>query len=131
MPLVRIDVVEHRRNAEELRELANVVQGVMVDVFGAPENDRYQIISQHFAGEIILDDSGLGFTRSEDIVVIEVTHQGRDDSQKQAMYRLLSERLGDRLGLSGDDLVVSVSRNERSDWSFGRGESQFMDGELR
>ena len=40
MPLVRIDVVEGR-SEEELRELANAVQEVLVDVFAAPDRDRY------------------------------------------------------------------------------------------
>ena len=46
MPLVRIDVKEGR-SPEQLRRLADVVQEVMLEVFDAPDRDRYQIITVH------------------------------------------------------------------------------------
>ena len=129
MPLVRIDVVEGRSD-EELRELADVVQEVMLDVFAAPERDRYQIIHEHRPGRIIAEDTGLGFERTDDVVVIQVTQQGRGEEQKKALYAELANRLQKRVGLAPSDLIVSVTENTRDDWSFGLGRAQFLEGDL-
>lgn len=130
MPLVHIHVVEDRRDAAALRRLADVVQSVMLDVFAAPPRDRYQLISEHKLGLIIAEDTGLGFTRTDDLVVIQVTQQGRDEEQKKALYATLAQRLHDECGLDGDDLIVSLVENTRADWSFGRGVAQFLTGDL-
>ena len=129
MPLVRIDILEGRPE-EELRELADVVQEVMEDVFVAPERDRYQIIHEHRPGRIIAEDTGLGFRRTEDLVIIQVTQQGRTEDQKKALYAGLADRLRERIGLAPSDLIVSVTESTRADWSFGMGRAQFLEGDL-
>ena len=129
MPLVRIDVVEGRSD-EDLALLADTVQAVMVEHFAAPERDRYQVIHEHRPGRIIALDTGLGFERSQDVVVIQVTQQGRDEAQKKALYRALSDELAAHCGLAPADLVVSVVENTPADWSFGFGRAQFLEGDL-
>lgn len=130
MPLVRIDVVEGRRNSEELRLLADTVQEVLLDVFAAPPGDRYQVITEHRPGQLICEDTGLGIERSDDLVVLQVFQQGRSDEQKRALYAGLSRRLAQVTALAPGDLVVSVVGNTRADWSFGLGRAQFLDGDL-
>jgi len=129
MPLVRIDV-NQGRTGEELRQLADTVHQVMLDEFAAPEGDRYQIITEHAPGQIIAEDTGLGFTRTRDVTVIQVFQQGRSEEQKRAMYRSLARLLEEHCGIAPTDLIVSVVANERSDWSFGLGRAQFIDGDL-
>jgi phenylpyruvate tautomerase PptA (4-oxalocrotonate tautomerase family) len=129
MPLVRIDVIDGRSD-EELKRLADIVHNVMVDVFAAPERDRYQLIHEHAPGRLIVEDTGLGITRSEAVVVIQVTEQGRDESQKKALYAALARALEARVGLRPEDLIVSIVANTPADWSFGLGRAQFLDGEL-
>ncbi len=129
MPLVRIDVVEGREPAE-LRRLADVVQEVMLDVFAAPPRDRYQIITEHPQGQIIAEDTGLDLDRSDGVVVIQVTHQGRGREQKEALYAALAERLSERGQVRPQDLIVSLVENTKEDWSFGLGRAQFLTGEL-
>ncbi len=130
MPLVRIDVVEGRRNPEQLRLLADTVQEVLLDVFAAPPRDRYQVITEHRPGQLICEDTGLGIERTDDLVVLQVFQQGRSDEQKRALYAGLCRRLGEATGLAPGDLVVSVAANTRADWSFGLGRAQFLDGDL-
>lgn len=129
MPLVRVDVVEGR-SEEELRELADAVQEIMEEVFIAPKRDRYQIIHEHKPGRIIAEDTGLGFGRTEDLVIIQVTQQGRNEAQKKALYAGLADRLQERTGLAPSDLIVSVTESTRADWSFGLGRAQFLEGDL-
>lgn len=129
MPLVRIDVQEGR-TPEALRLIADTVQEVMLDVFAAPVGDRYQIITEHPVGQIIAEDTGLGFERSAGVTVIQIFQQGRSEEQKKAAYRELARRLDERCGLSPTDLVISVVANGRQDWSFGLGRAQFLEGDL-
>jgi len=129
MPLVRIDV-QQGRTPSQLRQLADTIQDVMLDVFAAPPGDRYQIITEHPVGQIIAEDTGLGLERSDGVTVIQIFQQGRTAEQKQNAYEQLAKRL-DAAGLVRPaDLIVSVTGNTREDWSFGLGRAQFLTGEL-
>jgi phenylpyruvate tautomerase PptA (4-oxalocrotonate tautomerase family) len=129
VPLVRIDVVEGRE-PEQLRRLADVVQEVLEEVFAAPPRDRYQVIDEHSSRNLILQDTGLGFERSDDRVLVQVFQQGRSEEQKKALYSRLAERLEAECGVAPTDLMVSVAANGREDWSFGLGRAQFLEGDL-
>lgn len=129
VPLVRIDVVEGRTD-DEVRRLADTVQAVMVEHFAAPERDRYQVIHEHRPGRVLALDTGLGFERTDDVVIVQVTQQGRTDDQKRALYAALAERLERDCGIAPTDVVVSVVENTPADWSFGLGRAQFLDGDL-
>ncbi len=129
MPLVRIDVQQGRTPAA-LRQIADTVQGVMLDVFAAPPRDRYQIITEHPVGQIIAEDTGLGYTRTDGVTVIQIFQQGRTSAQKQTAYEQLAKRLEAECGLRPEDLIISVVANDRVDWSFGLGRAQFLDGDL-
>ena len=129
MPLVRIDV-QTGRTQTQLRRLADVVQDVMLEVFAAPPRDRYQIITEHPVGHIIAEDTGLGLERSDGVTVVQIFQQGRTADQKQAAYAHLAERLATEDLVRPEDLIVSVTVNERADWSFGLGRAQFLEGEL-
>ncbi len=130
MPLVHIHVIESRRSATQLRELADAVQAVMLEHFAAPPRDRYQLITEHRQGQIIAEDTGLGFERTDDIVIVQIFQQGRTVHHKQAAYRALAQRLEADTGLRPSDLIVSVVANSREDWSFGNGAAQFVEGHL-
>jgi len=88
VPLVRIDV-QQGRSTTQLRKLADVVQEVMQDVFAAPPGDRYQVLTEHPVGQVIAEDSGLGFRRTGDLVILQVFHQGRSEQQKTSAYEQL------------------------------------------
>jgi phenylpyruvate tautomerase PptA (4-oxalocrotonate tautomerase family) len=129
MPLVRIDVVEGREPAA-LRRLADVVQEVVEEVFAAPPRDRYQVVDEHPSRNLILQDTGLGFERSDDRVLVQIFQQGRSEEQKKALYARLAQRLEADCGVAPTDLMVSVAANNREDWSFGLGRAQFLEGDL-
>lgn len=128
MPLVKIDVIEGRKE-EELTQLADVIQEVMMETFAAPKRDRFQIINEHKPGQLKILDAGLGYTRTDKIVFIQVTQQGRTREQKQAMYARMSEKLKS-IGIPPTDLIISVVENKKEDWSFGEGKAQFLIGDL-
>ena len=44
----------------------------MVDAFKVPFRDRYQIVTEHEADRLIMQDTGLGFDRSDKRILIEL-----------------------------------------------------------
>lgn len=93
MPLIRFDVIEGR-NEESLRKLLDAAHRAVVKAFDVPERDRYQIVTQHPANELVIQDTGLGFERSRDLVVISVTSTERSNQQKKTSIDWLFKSWG-------------------------------------
>ena len=129
MPLLRIDVIEGRSEAE-LRELLDAIHSAMLAAFKVPERDRYQIVHEHPAAEMKIEDTGLGIPRTERIVMVQVTTRPRTRLEKQNFYELLCRELLQRCEVKASDVFVSITQNTDEDWSFGYGRAQFITGEL-
>lgn len=129
MPLLKFDVIEGR-DEQSLKNLLDAAHRAMLEAFGVPERDRYQIVHQHPPHELIIQDTGLGFERSHDLVVITVTSKERTEEQKQKLYKLLAQELHESCGIRPEDIMVSIVTNGDADWSFGMGEAQFLTGKL-
>jgi hypothetical protein len=122
-------VIEGRSEAE-LKELLDAIHSATLAAFKVPERDRYQIIHEHPAAEMRIEDTGLGILRSERIVMVEVTTRPRSRLEKRDFYELLCQELLRRCGVKASDVVVSITQNADEDWSFGYGQAQFITGEL-
>lgn len=129
MPLIRIDLTEGR-SEKEIKNIMDTVQDCSVEAFEVPVRDRYQIVTEHKPGRMILLDTGLGFERSEKAIVIQVFTSPRATINKNKFYKLLSQNLQANCNLEPKDLLVSIMTNTDVDWSFGFGETQYLSGEL-
>lgn len=129
MPLLKFDIIQGRSDAQ-LRSLLDAAHQAMVQAFEVPASDRYQSVTQHRPGELVLEDTGLGYTRTSNVVLLTVISRPRSENQKVNFYRLLAESLQTNCGLSPDDLIVALVENSDSDWSFGQGRAQFLTKEL-
>lgn len=118
------------RTENEIKQILDVTHDVMVRNFHVPERDRYQIVSQHKPFEMIIQDTGLGFERSENVIVFTITSRERKQEHKQKFYQELTEELEARCGIAPNDVMVSIVINRDDDWSFGFGEAQFLTGKL-
>ena len=129
MPLVRIDVTQGR-SEEELRQVADAIHKAIVEVYGIPPRDRFQIVNELPAGRIIAQDAGLGFERTGDVVMIQIfTQRGRSDETKAALYDRIANGLAG-IGVKGENVFIGYVENGPQDWSFGFGVAQYMTGEL-
>jgi hypothetical protein len=129
MPLLRFDLIEGR-TAVELQTLLDAAHRAMLAAFKVPERDRYQIVTEHKRGHMIIEDTGLGIARSDKVVFLQVTSRPRGREAKEAFYKLLAAELETGCGLAPSDLVVSIVENSDEDWSFGLGRAQFLEGDL-
>ncbi len=129
MPLVRIEIYEGR-SPKEVQQLADTVHEALVKKFATPPDDRFQIIQQHPRSQMIALDYGLGFKRTNKMVLLQIVSQGRTVAQKQAFYTEVAELFEER-GIAGpEDVVISLIDNTRADWSLGRGRAQFIVGDI-
>jgi phenylpyruvate tautomerase PptA (4-oxalocrotonate tautomerase family) len=129
MPLIRFDLIEGRNDAE-LKTLLDAAHRAMLAAFKVPERDRYQIVHEHKRACLIVEDTGLGLERSDQVVVVQVTSRPRKKKEKIAFYRNLCEELERACGIAPADVMVSIVENSDEDWSFGLGRAQFVEGDL-
>ena len=129
MPLLRFDLIEGR-DQKSVTRLLDAAHDAVVRALGVPPRDRYQIVHQHPAHELVVQDTGLGIERSKDVVLITISSVDRSDALKKALYKALSEELESQCGIKPNDLMISLVTNTKSDWSLGFGQAQFLEGKL-
>jgi phenylpyruvate tautomerase PptA (4-oxalocrotonate tautomerase family) len=121
MPLVRIALLKGK-SAAHIRAIADGVHQALVETYGVPVDDRFQLIQQHEPDELFYDPNYLGIRRTNDVVFINITaSEGRDLATKKALYRAIAGRLAAEPGLRPEDVQVVIAPNKREDWSFGLG----------
>jgi phenylpyruvate tautomerase PptA (4-oxalocrotonate tautomerase family) len=122
MPFARIDLIEGK--APEYRAaVADIVDRGIVDVLKAPDGDRFIVINEHTADNLIYDPNFLGFNRSADFLLIQVTSTvGNDKNSKLAFFRFIADQLKAKLSVRPDDIMINMVYVDRSDWSFGNGD---------
>jgi phenylpyruvate tautomerase PptA (4-oxalocrotonate tautomerase family) len=125
MPLARIDV-PRGRTATFRRIVSDVVYEAMLDTLKVPANDRFQVISEHDAQDLVLDRSYLDIQRSSACIVIQLTlNDGRTVDQKRAFYKAVADGLHERAGMRRQDVLISLVEVRKENWSFGNGEAQY------
>jgi 4-oxalocrotonate tautomerase len=125
MPLVRIDLAAGKPAAYRTA-ISDVVYGAMTSVLKAPEHDRFMVISEHAADNLVVDPCYLGIHRTADAVLIQVTlNEGRDVTTKKGFYRAVADGLHERIGLRREDVFISLVEVKKENWSFGNGEAQY------
>lgn len=129
MPLLCFDLIEGR-SENQINTILDVAHEVMVESFKVPARDRYQVVREHPPSKMIVEDTGLGFKRTPNMLVLQVTSRPRSRAMKQAFYRSLVEKLETKCGIAPSDVVVTFVTNTDEDWSFGFGRAQFLTGEL-
>ncbi len=125
MPLVRISLREGK-SEQYRRVLGDGVHQAMVEAIDAPPQDRFQIITQHTANDLIYDPTYLGVERSDNIVIVQITlSAGRKPGQKRKLFQRMAEILAKNPGLRPQDLMINLVETAWENWSFGNGEAQY------
>jgi 4-oxalocrotonate tautomerase len=125
MPLVRISLREGK-SAEYRRAIADGIHRAMVETLAVPEQDRFQIITEHDANGLIYDPSYLGILRDDAIVLVQVTlSAGRKPPQKREFMARAAALLAQNPGLEPRNLVINLVEVAWENWSFGDGKAQY------
>ena len=71
MPLVRISM-KTGRTPEQQRVIGNAVYDAMHETLDVPENDRFQVITEHAGEGLIYDPNFFNIERTDGILFIQV-----------------------------------------------------------
>jgi phenylpyruvate tautomerase PptA (4-oxalocrotonate tautomerase family) len=125
MPLVRIDLVTGK-SREYQEQVGEVVYQSLRGAFNIPENDRFQIITEHPVEQMPFDRDYLGVHRTDDCIFIQITlNAGRDVELKKRFYRTVTDGLHETVKLRREDVFISLVEVAKENWSFGNGEAQY------
>jgi phenylpyruvate tautomerase PptA (4-oxalocrotonate tautomerase family) len=122
MPFARIDLAKGK-TPEYRATVADVVYGGIIEVFKAPDGDRFIVINEHLPENFVFDSHFLGIERSPDLIMIQVTSTvGNTKDQKLAFFRQIVDELNRLLNVRREDVFINLVFIDREDWSFGNGE---------
>ncbi len=125
MPLVRIDLPAGKP-APYRATISEVIYTAMVETLNVPKDDRFQVITEHAPGGLVIDPTYLGIQRSADAILIQITlNDGRSVAQKQAFYKAVADGLHDRAGMRREDVFIGLVEVKKENWSFGNGVAQY------
>jgi phenylpyruvate tautomerase PptA (4-oxalocrotonate tautomerase family) len=94
------------------RELSEVLHSCVVDALGLPADKRFH----RFFG---LDRADFVYPpgRSERYTILEISmFEGRSVGAKKRLLRLLFERIQARLGITPEDVEITITETPRSNW---------------
>jgi 4-oxalocrotonate tautomerase len=127
MPFVRISLGQGK-SPQYRRAIGDAIHRAMVEAFGIPADDHFQVITEHPKEDLIYDPHYLGIDRTDAVVLVQITlSAGRKPQQKRLFYKRAAELLAASPGVRPQDLVINLIEVSWENWSFGNGEAQYMD----
>lgn len=127
MPLVRIDLLEGK-TAEFKTQLGELVYESMLETIGIPEEDKFVVVNDLKAEELIFSTNYLGVDRTEGIVIIQITmNEGRTTEVKKALYKTVADKLNSQLAIRKEDVFINLVEVNKENWSFGNGIAQYAE----
>jgi phenylpyruvate tautomerase PptA (4-oxalocrotonate tautomerase family) len=125
MPLARINL-KRGKPAAYRRAILDGVYAALRETFDVPDEDRFQLLTEHDEDGFLFSDRYLGIDRSDDLVIIELTVSNtRTVEQKKALYKRIVERLGASPGVRPQDVFITLIEVNKENWSFGHGAAQY------
>ena len=125
MPLVRISAPQHLDD-EQLAHISDAVHDAMTATFDVPVEDRFQILTRHPPGELIVAPTYLGIAHSATVVLVQITcNEGRTVEKKKALFERLATAVADGGAVAAADVIVNLVEVRKENWSFGNGIAQY------
>lgn len=125
MPFVRIDL-RRGKSAEYRKTLGEIVYKAMIDLINVPQDDKFQVITEHDHGDLNHAESYLGNRYSDDVIFIQITlNAGRSVEMKKAFYKRIVDDYQSQLHGRADDVVINLVEVVKENWSFGHGIAQY------
>ena len=99
MPLIRISLLKGKA-PDHIRAISDGVHRALVEAFGIPTDDFFQIVEQRDRESLLFDRDYLGQHRTDDVVFIHIfASTGRDTAQKKRLYAAIADNLAGTPGL--------------------------------
>ena len=125
MPLVHISMRAGKPEAYR-QAIFDSLYTALHESFNVPEDDRFMTITEHEAANFHYSPTYLNVARGDDLVYIRITaNNTRNLEQKKALYRRITELLGESPGIRPEDVFVNLVEVPKENWSFGHGLAQY------
>ncbi len=125
MPLVRI-ALRKGKSPEYRRAISDSIHRAMVETIKIPDQDRFQIVTEHDDAGLLYDPSYLGISRTDGVVLIQITlSAGRTVDVRKALFARIAQLLRESPGVRGEDVFVNLVEVAKENWSFGNGIAQY------
>ncbi len=125
MPLTRI-ALRRGKSAEYKRAILDGVYAAMRETFSVPEDDRFMLIDEYDAENILYSYNYPGIAHSDDLLIIQLTvNNTRTIEQKKALYMSIVEKLTKNPGVREEDVLINLVEVAKENWSFGIGVAQY------
>jgi 4-oxalocrotonate tautomerase len=111
---------------DQAHAVAEGVHAALMEAASVPEQDRFQVLTEHAPADLIYDPAYLGIKRSDDIVIIQITLNHRTQQVKLALYQSIAAKLAKNPGVRPEDVLISLVSVTPEDWSFGDGKAQYV-----
>ena len=125
MPFVNV-YMRKGKSEQYRREILDSLYQAMRETFNAPENDRFMVVTELDAANMIVDETYLGIERGPDAIIVQITaNNTRDADTKKAFFARAASCLAERPGLRKEDVFLSLVEVPKGNWSFGNGVAQY------
>jgi len=125
MPLVRI-ALRKGKSPEFRRAISDSIHRAMIETIKIPEQDRFQIVTEHDDAGLVYDPSYLGISRSDGVVLVQITlSAGRTVDVRKALFARIAQLLRESPGVRPEDVFVNLVEVAKENWSFGNGIAQY------
>ena len=125
MPLVRI-ALRKGKSPEFRRAISDSIHRAMIETIKIPEQDRFQIVTEHDDASLVYDPSYLGISRSDGVILVQITlSAGRTVDVRKALFARIVQLLRESPGVRPEDVFVSLVEVAKENWSFGNGVAQY------
>jgi len=125
MPLTHISLRAGKSDAYR-QAIFDSLHRAMRETFDVPEDNQFMTITEHDAASFRYSASYLGISRSDDVVLIQITaNKTRTLEQKKALFRRIAELLAESPGIRAEDVFVNLVEVAKENWSLGLGLAQY------
>ena len=116
MPLVKIEIRKGKTGAYK-KALLDGVHEALVEAIKIPDWDRFQRLYELDAANF---EASAG--KTDNITIIEITvFSGRSFEAKKKLYRLIVDKLGQKPGISSEDIIIVLLESPLHNWSIKEG----------
>lgn len=125
MPLVRVSI-KQQDDPTYAKRIGQLIYAAMHSAINVPENDNFQILTEHDEQHFIYDPQYLGIQRTDRLVIIQITlSEGRTVDQKKLLYKTIADSLSTHMAVRLEDVFINLIEVKKENWSFGNGIAQY------
>ena len=121
-----VSISRQRKDGQPSQTIGEIVYKAMTETINVPEDDKFQVMTEHEPDDLNFTESYLGIAYSKDIDFIQITlNAGRTIDMKKAYYRRIVDDPHEHLKIRREDVVINLVEVAKENWSFGNGIAQY------